>query len=63
MSLSDAKLNIQLSLQMGLNIFYGLNHVHEEYHTHGDMKPHNVLVISDFHFILQQQYATKIFIT
>ena len=61
MPLSDAKLNIQLSLQMRLNISYGLNHVHEEYHTHGDMKPHNVLLTSDFNFILQQQDATKRF--
>ena len=50
----DPKLDIQLSLQMVLNISYGLNHVHEKNCKHGDMKPHNVLFTAEFNFILQQ---------
>ena len=42
----DSKLNIQSSLQMVLNISCGLNHVHEETCTHGDMKQHNKLLTS-----------------
>ena len=38
-----------------INPAYGLNHVHEEYYTHGDMKLHAVLITSVFNFILQQQ--------
>ena len=56
-----SNLNIRSSLQMVLNISYGLNHVHEENCTHGDMKPHNELLTSDFNFLLQQQDASKKF--
>ena len=44
----DAKRVIQSSLQIALNMAYGLNHVHE------DMKPHNVLLTSQFNFILHK---------
>ena len=43
-----ANQNIQSSLQIALNISYGLNHVHEANCKHGDMKPHNVSLTSEF---------------
>ena len=55
----DSKLNIRSSVQMGLDIFYGLNHVHEENCKHGYMKPRNVFLTSEFNFIPQQQHVTK----
>ena len=50
----DAQLDIQSSLQIPLSIVYGLNHVHEEYYTHGGMKPHNVFLTSEFNLVIQQ---------
>ena len=40
---------------------YGLNHVHEEYYTHVDMKPHNEFLTADFNLIIQQQDASNTF--
>ena len=57
----DTKLHIQSSAQTALNISFGLNHVHEENYTHGDMKPHNQFLGLEFNFILQQQDASKKF--
>ena len=58
----DAKLDIQSSFQIGVNIAYGLHHVHEEYYAHDDMKAHNVLLASVCNFIRPQQDKYNIWI-
>lgn len=37
-------------LQIALHIAYGLNHVHSEKYTHGDIKPQNILLTAKFTF-------------
>lgn len=37
-------------LQIARHIAYGLNHVHAEGYTHGDVKPQNILLSSKFQF-------------
>lgn len=46
----NAVLHYGSFLQVALHIAYGLNHVHSENYTHGDMKPQNVLLTSAFEF-------------
>ena len=55
----NAQLDNQSAFQIVLNMSYGLNHVHEENCTQCNMKPHNVLLTSEFNFILQQHDASN----
>lgn len=46
----SALLHDRSFLQIARHIAYGLNHVHSERYTHGDVKPQNILLSSKFQY-------------
>lgn len=46
----EALLDDRSFLQIASHMAFGLNHVHSQSYTHGDMKPQNVLLTAEFQF-------------